>query len=151
MDDLMKAIVGVDASSYVLTHNDTLARVYNGSLDALQVVMGGMTFADGLLKVKDDKLIEVVSTQLSTISKYLSESATKTVSVTINDIPEVAIDKNIIAEAMKMALYEGDTAKNFSPMLKMMSDGTLQIKSVSDPVMVKNSTGEKLQVSNLVW
>ena len=151
LDDLMAAIVGTDATDYVLTQNDTLEKVYEGSVDALKVIVGGLTMQDGLLKVRDDLLTAVVAKKLEEITKYLSESATKTVSVSMADVPSVSIDKDVIIEAVRAALYEGDASKNFSSMLKTISDGSLQVKSISDAVMVKNNTGEKLQVSNLVW
>ncbi len=150
IDDLMKAVVGVDASDYVLTQNSTLEKVYEGATDSLKVTVNGLTLQEGLLRVRDDKLIELVSNRLTEISNYLSEASTKTLSVTIADIPDVAIDKNTVIEAVRAALYEGDSSKNFTKMIDKVVNGKIDVGSVSEEVAVKNGV-TKLQVSNLVW
>ena len=151
MDDLMKAVVGVDASDYVLTQNSTIEKVYDSGSDSLKVMVSGLTMQDGVLKVKDDKLIELVSKHLTDISNYMTTSATKTVSVTIADIPNVAIDKDMVIDAVRSALYNGDSSKNFSDMIEKIVNGELAIASVRDDIGVKTNAGVKLQVSNLTW
>lgn len=163
MDDLMSAIVGKSASDYVLTQNNTIESVYESGLSALKVVVNGLTFngdllnvhdnkLDSLLMVQDDKMYEAVAGNLSDIAGYIADLATKSVTtVEFGSAQKVTMEKSELVEAFRDALYgDGETGK-FSNLLEALTNGTIQVKSVTDAVMVKNNTGEKLQVSNLIW
>ena len=151
IEDLYKAIVGESAESFVLSRDMTLMKVFNPTYEALQVRMNGLDILDGTLPVFDAALKMELTSQLESIKTLMATHNTIGVQqVKIVDGTVIKIEKETIAAAMKEVLF-ADEDKNFNDLIDKVQGGTLKIDSVNQSVMVKNATGDKLQVSNLVW
>lgn len=151
IEDLYKAIVGESAESFVLSRDMTLRKVFNPTYEALQVRMNGLDILDGVLPVFDAALRMEMTSQLESIKTLMATHNTIGVQhVKIVDGTVIRVEKETIAAAIKEVLF-ADEDKNFNELIDKVEGGTLKIDSVNQPVMVKNATGDKLQVSNLVW
>jgi len=151
IEDLYKAIVGESAESFVLSKDMTLRKVFNPTYEALQVRMNGLDILDGTLPVFDAALKMEVTSQLESIKTLMATHNTIGVQqVKIVDGTVIKVEKETIAAAIKEVLF-ADEDKNFNDLIDKVEGGTLKIDSVNQSVMVKNATGDKLQVSNLVW
>ena len=181
IEDLYKAIVGDSATSYVNIKDSTLMAAYDASLQSLRaydprlkvddgrtkdgILMAaydpsaqGIRTVDGRLSVEDGKIKVHDSGVISELDDIYTLLCDKTASVNTVSLAEnttVKVDQSDITQAMKVAMF-GDSSESgmlLSEVLKTLKDGLLSVvvSSITDSVAVKNTTGEKLQVSNLIW
>ena len=151
LDDLFKAIIGDSAESYVLTQDSVLRDVYDPTYEAIKVRIAGMDLLDGTIPVFDAALKTELVNQMQSLKELMTTNITVGVQqVKFVDGTVFKIPKDTVVAAIKEALFE-DEEKNLNEMIDRIENGTLRIESVSQPVNVRNATGEKLQVSNLVW
>jgi hypothetical protein len=151
--DLLDSVLGDSAKTHIKTKDSILGEVYNETGKALNVAVSGAEFEDNCLKVKVSGLSENLSTALTSIKEFVSAEPERVVTVKLDKDEKVTvvIDTSEITAAVRSALFGESGREDFYGMIQTVANGELSVKSVSDPVMVKNYTGDKLQVSNLVW
>lgn len=150
---------------------ETTVKTGFGTLETLVALTGGV----GSLMVSDTALSQTTEESLAGINETLETTVvnkldeillevkqlwatdSEGVKVLVNNSPTVKLEetsteqhivdamkhedvKSVMETAMRNALGQSEGAA-----------GGLTIKSISDPVKVVNDTGDKLQVSNLVW
>jgi hypothetical protein len=181
IDDLYKAIVGDSATSYVNIKDATLMAAYDSSMESLRAydprikvedgrtkdgilmaaydpsaqgirtVDGRLSVEGGKIKVYDSAVVE----ELAAINTLLSDKTSVMNTVSLAENTTVNVNQTDIKTAMRAALF-GDSSKSeslLSEVLETLKQGLLSVvvSSISEPVAVKNTAGEKLQVSNLIW
>lgn len=181
IEDLYKAIVGDSATSYVNIKDSTLMEAYDSSLQSLRaydprlrvdegrtkdaILMAaydpssqGIRTVDGRLKVEDGKIRvhdSGVAGEISAIYKLLTEKSAVASTVSLIEGTTININETEMTNAVRTALFgkSSESESLLKDVLKTLQDGllTVIVSGINDSVAIKNTAGEKLQVSNLIW
>lgn len=151
IEDLYKAIVGDSAESYALVRDPILSYVHDSTRNSLRVHIEGLALFEGTIPVYDAALKAELTSQMDAIKALMSIHQTVGVQkVKLVDGTIIQVQQDTIAAAIKEVLFDNED-KTFNGLIDTVANGSLKIDSVSQPVQVKNATGDKLQVSNLIW
>jgi hypothetical protein len=140
--------VGEGGGSVTDGADPVLAAVFDHATSQLKIVDDRMSFKDKQLQVVDTQMADKFTADMTKIKELLS-SGTSTSTVKLSEDSKLKIDKEELKDVLKEILYSGD--KTFGNLITLLNEGNLEVKKVAEPVEVKNVTGDKLQVSNLIW
>jgi hypothetical protein len=151
---LIESLIGDGASDYIWTKDISSYNAFDEATSSIKVTPLGLEVTEGYLKVVDDGSLKTTAEKLTSILTHLTE---KVVKIEFNDSQSIKFDKtvqNVLENAIRNAMFGGNEVSdgvNLTNMVNAVASGELKIRSITDSVEVKNATGDKLQVSNLVW
>lgn len=151
MEGILRSVLGDTSTSSINVDNSILDSTYNGGAQSLKVTLDGLNYNEGRIPVFDAAVETASKDGLSTINATLTEhmaNGVQTVKLVEGTI--IKLDSQQLTSALREVLFNNES-KDFNTLISTITDGNLKISSVDNAISVKNATGEKLQVSNLVW
>lgn len=151
MEGTLKSVLGQTSESSIRVDNKVLDMTYNTTSQSLKFSLDGLSYNEGRIPVFDAAVENTVKSGLTTINTTLMDHVANGVqTVKLVEGTIIKLDKEQLTSALKEVLFDNE-ANNFNDLLNTIVDGNLKVNSINNAVEVKNATGEKLQVSNLVW
>lgn len=149
---LLNSVIGQEASSYIVTTSSSLQKAFDEPTSSIRVLdVKGQYTQDGMLQVVDSVLNKTVSTELDAIKLLMLGGTTVVQTVKLDSNTSVKLDPEQITKAISEALKDEENKDAIKGLMPDWSSGDGVKVTINGNVPVVNATGEKLQVSNLVW